>query len=133
MGGVATGGALAKAGAAAAPKLAAQLPGWLKAAGFGGGLGGLFGAGYSEGDLEERAEAAAYGASLGAVTGTVYAPGDFVLQDIERAPTGELFLADRSVTNPGIRLYDVETGAEITSTPIDVGLPPFQITFGVVR
>ena len=71
--------------------------------------------------------------STGAVTETVYAPGDFVLKDIARAPTGELFLVDRSVTNPGIRLYDVETGAEITSTPIDVGLPPFQITFGVVR
>jgi hypothetical protein len=71
--------------------------------------------------------------STGDVTATVYAPGEFVLQDIERAPTGELFLTDRSVTNPGIRLYNVETGAEITNIPIDVGLPPFQITFGVVR
>lgn len=71
--------------------------------------------------------------STGAVTDTVYAPGNFVLQDIERAPTGELFLADRSVTSPGIRLYDIMTAIEITSAPIDVGLPPFDITFGVVE
>ena len=71
--------------------------------------------------------------STGAVTDTVYAPGNFVLQDIECSSTGELFLADRSLTSPGIRLYDSETATEITTTPIDVGLPPFDITFGVVE
>lgn len=71
--------------------------------------------------------------STGAVTDTVYAPGEFNLQDIERAPTGEIFLADRSETAPGIRLYNIETAAEITKIQIDVGLPPFDITFGVVE
>lgn len=68
------------------------------------------------------------------VTMTVYAPGSFVLQDIAR-PTdgGPLFLADRTATNPGIRLYDALSGSEITTKPIDVGLPPFQITFGSLR
>jgi hypothetical protein len=67
----------------------------------------------------------------GLKTGTLYNPGAYVLQDIELAPTGELFLADRTVTNPGIRVYDAETGAQITTVPIDVGLPPFDITFSV--
>ena len=70
---------------------------------------------------------------IGETMGTVYAPGDFVLQDIELAPAGQLFLADRSATNPGIRVYDAETGTELTTNPIDVGLPPFDITFGVVE
>lgn len=62
---------------------------------------------------------------------TVYDPGDFVLQDIDRCPTGEVFLADRTPLAPGIRIYKPLTGVEITSAPIDVGLPPYDITFSV--
>jgi hypothetical protein len=69
--------------------------------------------------------------STGIIINTIYAPGDYVMSDIELAPTGELFLGDRVATNPGIRLYDIETDAEITTDPIDVGLPPFDITFSV--
>jgi hypothetical protein len=69
--------------------------------------------------------------SSGTVISTMYAPGDYVLSDIELAPTGELFVGDRVATNPGIRLYDIQTDAEITIDPIDVGLPPFDITFSV--
>jgi DNA-binding beta-propeller fold protein YncE len=71
--------------------------------------------------------------ATGTVTDTLYAPGSFVLQDVARAPTGELFLADRSPTKPGIRVYDAVSGAELTGGPIDVGLPPFKIVFGSVR
>jgi len=67
----------------------------------------------------------------GSIIHTLYSPGDYVLNDIELAPTGELFLADRTPTNPGIRLYDIATDTEITSNPIDVGLPPVDITFSV--
>lgn len=69
--------------------------------------------------------------ATGAVIDTMYAPGAYVLSDIELAPTGELFLGDRTATNPGIRLYDIQTDLEITSDPIDIGLPPFDITFSV--
>jgi hypothetical protein len=67
--------------------------------------------------------------SMGTKSETIYAPADWVLQDIDRAPTGELFLADRTAVNPGVRLYHAATGVEITSSPIDVGLPPFDFTF----
>lgn len=69
--------------------------------------------------------------STGARTALIYAPGDWWLQDIDRAPTGELFLADRTPVRPGIRIYDANTGGEITTNPIDVGLPPSDITFSV--
>jgi hypothetical protein len=69
--------------------------------------------------------------SDGTKTQTVYSPDDYVLQDIALGPTGELFLSDRTSLAPGIRVYEALTGAEITSTPIDVGLPPFDITFCV--
>ena len=67
--------------------------------------------------------------STGAKTGTMYSPGDFVLNDIEISPGRELFLADRTPTRPGIRVYDTVTDTEITPNPIDVGLPPFDISF----
>jgi hypothetical protein len=69
--------------------------------------------------------------SAGTKTQTIYAPGDYVLQDIDLGPTGELFLADRTIVDPGVRVYEALTGVEITSGPIDVGLPPFDLTFSV--
>ncbi len=67
--------------------------------------------------------------STGLKLQTLYAPGAYVLQDIERGPTGELFLSDRTPVNPGIRIYDSQTGTQITSNPVDTGLPPFDISF----
>ncbi len=64
-----------------------------------------------------------------AVVDTVYAPGAFTLQDVELAPNGDLFLADRDFTKPGLRVYNAATGVEKTTAPISVGLPPFDIIF----
>ena len=69
--------------------------------------------------------------STGLKLQTLYSPGASVLQDIERGPTGELFLSDRTPVKPGIRIYDSQTGAQITSNPVDTGLPPFDICFSV--
>jgi len=71
----------------------------------------------------------AFDPQSGAVVDTVYAPGEFTLQDAEVSPAGDLFVTDRSVTAPGIRVYDAATGAAKTTEPIDVGLPPFSIAF----
>jgi hypothetical protein len=65
----------------------------------------------------------------GTILNTLYAPGAYVLPDIELAPTGELFLSDRTATNPGIRLFNILTDAQLTSNPIDLDLPPFDICF----
>jgi hypothetical protein len=49
---------------------------------------------------------------------------------IELDPDGdELWVADRNPTQPGVRVFDAATGAELTDRPIDVGLPPFMICF----
>lgn len=69
--------------------------------------------------------------STGTKLETLYAPGDYVLQDIDYSPAGELYLADRTPVAPGVRIYEGSTGAEVTSSPIDVGLPPFDFTFSV--
>ena len=70
----------------------------------------------------------AFNPQTGLKTATVYAPGAFVLNDCEPSPDGVLFVTDRTPVLPGIRKYDLATGAEITTNPIDVGLPPFDIT-----
>lgn len=72
-----------------------------------------------------------FNAATGVKTQTLYDPDDYVLQDIEISPWKELFLADRTPTLPGIRIYDVFSNAEITAGPISVCLPPFDITFSL--
>jgi len=41
----------------------------------------------------------------------------------------EVWVADRTLEKPGIRIFDTETDEEITDEPIDVGLPPSSICF----
>jgi len=62
--------------------------------------------------------------------------GDLILADgfdhlsLELTPEGhELWIPDRRLDRPGIRIFDVETDQELTAEPIDVGLPPFVICF----
>ena len=61
---------------------------------------------------------------------TIYAPGGFVLQDAELSRDGRIFLSDRTAVLPGIRVFRADTFAQITASPIDVGLPPADIEFG---
>lgn len=83
------------------------------------------------GNASWRTDLISFDPSTGTKIQTVYAATDWFLQDIDRAPTGELLLADRTTVNPGVRVYESSTGVEITSSPIDVGLPPFDFTFSV--
>jgi len=36
-----------------------------------------------------------------------------------------LYVCDRTLRSPGIRVFDTPTGREITASPLDTGLPPF--------
>ena len=51
------------------------------------------------------------------------------LPDVALAPDGTLWLADRTITAPGIRIFDPSNDRELTARPIDVGLPPFALGF----
>ncbi|HMA77027.1 MAG TPA: T9SS type A sorting domain-containing protein [Candidatus Krumholzibacteriaceae bacterium] len=59
----------------------------------------------------------------------IYSPGDYVINDIEISPGGELFLADQTSTDPGIRIYSAYDGSELSAGTISTGLPPFDICF----
>jgi hypothetical protein len=69
----------------------------------------------------------AFDPTAGAVLRTVVAGAS--PSDIELDENGQLFMADRSVTNPGIRVFRASDGTELTPAPLSTGLPPFDIVF----
>jgi len=48
---------------------------------------------------------------------------------IVRNDRGELYLVDRSLKQPGIRVFDEATGQELTASPLEMGLPPNFLLF----
>ncbi len=41
----------------------------------------------------------------------------------------ELWISDNTATSPGIRIFDINSGSQTTTNPINVGLPPSMILF----
>jgi hypothetical protein len=72
-------------------------------------------------------ELIAFDPSTGLKIGSsLYAPGGYNIADIEPSPLG-LLVSDRTPTGPGIRRWDMTSDTQITTSPINVGLPPFDI------
>jgi len=72
----------------------------------------------------------AYSRSSGVVADPpIYSTPDFSIADIEVNDRGELWVCDRSVGNPGVRVFDAATGSSLTATPLSTGLPPQDIVF----
>jgi len=68
--------------------------------------------------------------STGEKRDTLLAAKGWVYNFIELTPDGtELWLSDRTMSSPGIRIFDTATNQELLSEPIDVGLPPGMICF----
>ncbi len=65
--------------------------------------------------------------TTGLATSIIYAPGDYVINDIEISSGGELLLSDQTATAPGVRIYDGATGVAVVPGPLSTGLPPFDI------
>ncbi|GIW44581.1 MAG: hypothetical protein KatS3mg077_1863 [Candidatus Binatia bacterium] len=59
---------------------------------------------------------------------TVLSPRDG-LSDLELSPRGLLFLTDRNLHRPGVRVLRATDGAELTPAPLFTGLPPFDLVF----
>lgn len=77
-----------------------------------------------------RTRLVSFDPTSGEKTGDLAATAEWALSALELSPNGEeLWVADRSPTRPGIRIFDVESGKELTAEPLDVGLPPFMICF----
>lgn len=51
------------------------------------------------------------------------------ISDIEINQLGQLFVAQRTPQRPGVRIFDTTDNTEMTSTPLNLQLPPFDITF----
>jgi DNA-binding beta-propeller fold protein YncE len=78
-------------------------------------------------DTRFRNRLVAFSPQSGAPLGSL-SQGDGVYSDVEVNARGEVWLADRALRQPGIRIFDAVTGAPVAG-PIDVGLPPFDIVF----
>jgi len=60
--------------------------------------------------------------------GTVVSSDEYAYSDMHiDTPRHLLFVADRSYTNPGIRIFDTETLAPLTTGPVPVGLYPLDL------
>jgi hypothetical protein len=67
--------------------------------------------------------------TTGAVGNTIAESDTFTFFDIELDDRGELYVADRSLHAPGVRIFRAADGVELTSSPIDLVLPPVEIVF----
>jgi len=62
--------------------------------------------------------------------GATLAAGDDFLVDIDLGPDGAtLYLTDRTLRRPGIRRFAIADDVELVPSPIDTGLPPFDVVF----
>jgi DNA-binding beta-propeller fold protein YncE len=62
--------------------------------------------------------------------GATLAAGDDFLVDIDFGPDGAtLYLTDRTLRRPGIRRFAIAADVELAPSPIDTGLPPFDVVF----
>jgi hypothetical protein len=57
----------------------------------------------------------------------IFKTAGYQISDLALTSKGELVVCDRTLEAPGVRIFDTETGKELTQGPIDVGLPPFFV------
>lgn len=58
----------------------------------------------------------------------VWRPGGYDVMDIEtHVGTAQLFVTDRTYTNPGVRVFDATDDSQLTTSAMDVGLPPYDL------
>ena len=66
--------------------------------------------------------------ATGVVKRTLIGGSSFIAQ-IQVSERGDVYVSDRSFASPGLRIFDVRSGTELGGSPLDLGLPPFDITF----
>jgi hypothetical protein len=69
----------------------------------------------------------AFNPQTGVKGATLIVSQGYNLSYLELSRDGKLWVTDRTSTNPGVRIFNVADNAEITSTPLNVGLPPSMI------
>ncbi len=80
-------------------------------------------------DTSARSSVIRFDPSTRQVVKTLVAADEFLV-DIARGPDGgTLYLTDRTLKRPGIRRFALADDTEIMPSPIDTGLPPFDVVF----
>ncbi len=72
-----------------------------------------------------------YDPSTGGDVTVVASASAYVHVDVVFDGESQLYLADRTLGNDGLRVFDAFTGVELTSAPVYVGLPPAYIALPV--
>ena len=67
------------------------------------------------------------------VVASVYPATGFVLADAEVNDRDEVWLCDRTVSAPGMRVFSATTGAQLSTGAISTCLPPSDIVFDVIE
>lgn len=81
------------------------------------------------GESGSKTQLVTFNPKKGTVGDTLVASEGYDLASMELLDGGLLWVADRNMTNPGVRIFDVATLEEVTPSPINVGLPPSRICF----
>ena len=79
-------------------------------------------------DEDFRNRLVAFSPATGKIIETLRTSAPSYFPDVAVNDRGEVWLADRTLRAPGIRIFDAESGRAVAG-PIDVGLPPFAILF----
>jgi DNA-binding beta-propeller fold protein YncE len=80
-------------------------------------------------DTSARSSVIRFDPSTRQVVKTLVQADEFLV-DIARGPDGgTLYLTDRTLRRPGIRRFALADDMEIMPSPLDTGLPPFDIVF----
>ena len=66
--------------------------------------------------------------STGTVLGSVHQAQGFYHSDVA-VRGGLLYICYRDPAEPGVLVFDADTGEELTDAPVDVGLPPTVLVF----
>lgn len=83
-----------------------------------------------EGEIGNDTHVVIFNPETGTKTGTLIETEGWNFGNIVLTPDlTELWVLDRTMDNPGIRVFDTETDEEKTDEPIDVGLPPMYVCF----
>ena len=80
-------------------------------------------------DATARSRVVRFDPTTRQLVATLVSADDFLV-DIDLGPDREtLYLTDRTLRRPGIRRFAIASDAELVPSPIDTGLPPFDVVF----
>lgn len=78
-------------------------------------------------DLSFHTSVRSYNPTTGGDVVVVAAAAEYAYVDVAYDGGNQLYVCDRSLAAPGLRVFDAGTGQELTAQPVNTGLPPFLV------